>query len=85
MRDYTSTAAQKYEPRVRLLAEDTYIEARVHCSGRIQIPDDALQGTGSRKVCEEGRVLPMHDSRHNEILEIVCDDFDILPLSRRST
>ena len=63
----------------------TYVEARVHCSGRVQIANDTFQGTSGREIGEERRVLPMHDTGHNEILEIVRDILNILPLDRRGS
>ena len=60
----------------------TYIESGVHCGGCVQIPDDTFQGTSGREIGEERRVLPMRNTGHDEILEIICDIFDILPLGR---
>ena len=60
----------------------THIESGVHCGGCVQIPNDTFQGTSGREIREERRVLPMRNTGHNEILEIICDIFDILPLGR---
>lgn len=63
---------------------DAYVKAGVHCDSRIQIPDDTLKSGSGRKIGEERRVLPMHDTGHDEILEIIRDVFNILPLDRRT-
>ena len=82
MRGYTSTASRRYQPREQPMRGKKYIEAGVHCGGCVQISDDTLESSSSWKKREERRVLPMRDARRDEILEVIRDIFNILPLSR---
>lgn len=61
---------------------DAYVKAGVHCCGSVKISDDALQSASRGKVSEERRMLPMHDPGHDQILEVICDVFNILSIGR---
>ena len=63
---------------------DTYVEAGTHGHCCVQISDDTLESTGGWEVREERRVLPVQNTGHDDILEVICDILDTLPLGRRS-
>lgn len=64
---------------------DAYVKAGVRCHGCVQVSNDTLESTCGREICEERRVLPVHDTRHDEILEIVRDIFNTFPFGRWSS
>lgn len=83
MRDYTTTTFGISLVSDTRFEGNTYVEAGIHCGSGVQVPNDTLQSTSSREIGEERRMLPMRDARHNEILEIIRDDLNILPFDRR--
>ena len=84
MLGYISTALRNHQPREQPMWGDAYVKAGVHYGGRVQISDDTLESASCWKIRKERRVLPMHDAGHDEVLEIIRDIFNILPLGRWS-
>jgi len=80
MRGYTSTVFRKRQHREMRIRMDAYIETGVHGDGCIQIPNDTLKSSGGRKIGKERRMLPMDDTGNDEILVIIRDIFNVLPL-----
>ena len=60
----------------------TYVEARVHCGSRVQISNDTFESGSGRIICKERRVLPMGETRHDDVLVVVCNVFYTLSLIR---
>ena len=80
MRGCTSTVFGKYKLRGRLVRGDTHVEAGVHGDCCVQISDDTLESTSSREVREERRVLPMQGTGQDDVLEVICNILNALPL-----